>query len=197
MNDTTHPIDRYLDDLARMLTALPPAERADALGSVREHLDDAIADLGRPATPEDVTAILTRLGSPATVAAALLDDAPPGPAPADAPLPADAAPQPAPVAAPLPGDSDATVALVLSILALLIPFIGIIAAVAAIVLARRSRRRGTRREGIRTTGLTLGIVALAGQLMIIAGLVSLLAARTTYSETDGSRTVVESVVPAP
>ena len=195
MNDTTHPIDRYLDDLARMLTTLPPAERADALGSVREHVDDALADLGRPATPEDVTAILARLGSPATVAAALLDDAAPAPAPADSP--AYVAPQPAPAAEPLPGDSDAAVSLGLSILALLVPFVGIIAAIAAIVLARRSRRRGTRREGVRTTGLTLGIVALAGQLMIIAGLVSLLAARTTYSETDGSRTVVESVVPAP
>lgn len=191
MNDTTHPIDRYLDDLARMLTTLPPADRADALGSVREHVDDALADLGRPATPEDVTAILARLGSPATVAAALLDDAAPAPAHASTP------PHPAPAAEPLPGDGDATVALVLSILALLVPVAGLVAAIGAIVLARRSRRRGTRREGVRATGLVLGIVALVGQLLLIAGLASLIAMRTTGPSTDSGSAAVERVVAAP
>jgi len=43
-------VDRYLDDLGRMLVTASRVDRADALGSVREHLDNALAALGRPAT---------------------------------------------------------------------------------------------------------------------------------------------------
>lgn len=187
MNDTSTLVDRYLDDLARMLTALPPAERADALGSVREHLDDAIADLGRPATDDDVAAILGRLGTPADVASALLEDIPPAPAaPPYAPPPA--------MHASLPGDGDAALALGLAIFAVLVPFIGIPAAIAALVLARRARRVGTRRDGVRVAGLVLGLVALVGQLVVVAGLLSFMDLRSEVGNpVEG--TVVESTAP--
>lgn len=190
MNDTSTLVDRYLDDLARMLTALPPAERADALGSVREHVDDALGDLGRPATDDDVTAILGRLGTPADVASALLADTPGTAAYAPAPVTPPVAP------APLPGDGDAALALGLAIFAVVVPFIGLPAAIAAIVLARRARRAGTRRDGIRVAGLVLGLVALVGQLLIIAGLVGTLTLRTEVGSTEGP-TPVANVVGVP
>lgn len=198
MNDTTTLVDRYLDDLARMLTALPPTERADALGSVREHLDDAIADLGRPATDDDVTAILGRLGTPADVATALLEDTPP--TPAAPPTTPAYAPTAAPAPVHLPGDSSAALALTLGVLAILVPFLGLAAAIAAIVLARRARHLGTRNEGTRTAGLVLGVVAFVGQALVILGLAGFFLMFTDGTVEHGSDVSVAAVgttVPSP
>ncbi|WP_265522685.1 HAAS signaling domain-containing protein [Oerskovia flava] len=64
----THAVDAYLDELARMLAHADPVERADVLGGVREHVDARLAELGRPPTEADVTAVLTALGPPEQVA---------------------------------------------------------------------------------------------------------------------------------
>lgn len=68
MNTQTHPaVHRYLAELADLLTDSDPAERAEVLAGVREHVDDALADLPEP-TDDQVQAVLTGLGSPAVVA---------------------------------------------------------------------------------------------------------------------------------
>ncbi|GAA4422982.1 hypothetical protein GCM10023169_18040 [Georgenia halophila] len=61
--------DRYLDDLGRMLAGIDPTERAEVLGAVREHLDDAVAALGHEPSGTEMTAVLAELGPPSEVAA--------------------------------------------------------------------------------------------------------------------------------
>lgn len=68
MNDTTDAITTYLDDLGRMLAHLDPAERADVLGGVREHVDASLAELGHAPSDQEVAAILATLGAPEDVA---------------------------------------------------------------------------------------------------------------------------------
>lgn len=71
MNDTTtRTITAYLDDLGRMLAHVDPAERADVLGGVREHLDASLAELGHEPSDQEVAAILAQLGTPEDVARA-------------------------------------------------------------------------------------------------------------------------------
>lgn len=154
-------VDRYLDDLARMLTGAPVAERADALGSVREYVDDSLAALGRPATSDDVAQILQLLGSPDDVAADLwargLVSAPTAP----------------PVREPSPGDRDATWSVGLGVAALLVPVLGLVLGILALVGARRARRQGTTRDGVATAGMVLGTVAVVvnGLLLVLLVLV--------------------------
>lgn len=66
-------VERYLDDLARMLDRADPGLRAEVLGGVREHVDAALAGLGRPATESDVWKVLGELGPPEAVAQEALD----------------------------------------------------------------------------------------------------------------------------
>ncbi|GAA3222543.1 hypothetical protein ACFP63_06050 [Oerskovia jenensis] len=70
MNRTTDAISVYLDDLGRMLAHLDPAERADVLGGVREHVDASLAELGHAPGEQEVAAILASLGAPEDVARA-------------------------------------------------------------------------------------------------------------------------------
>lgn len=65
--------DRYLEDLARMLTGLEPVQRADVLESVREHLDAAFAELGHEPSEQEVIALLNDLGPPSEVAAQAME----------------------------------------------------------------------------------------------------------------------------
>jgi len=76
----TEPIARtarYQDDLARLLAALEPVERAEVLDGVREHIDAALAEVGHAPTDADVDRILGQLGSPGMVAEAALAERPP------------------------------------------------------------------------------------------------------------------------
>ena len=68
MNGTTDRTRQYLDDLARMLDALDPQERADVLDGVRDHVDSALGALGHEPTAADVDRVLAELGSPGDVA---------------------------------------------------------------------------------------------------------------------------------
>lgn len=67
-------IDRYLDDLARMLDGADPQVRAEVLGGVREHVDASLGSLGREPTDSDVWRVLGDLGPPEAVAAEALGD---------------------------------------------------------------------------------------------------------------------------
>ncbi|MCC2309961.1 HAAS signaling domain-containing protein [Cellulomonas chengniuliangii] len=52
-------VESYLDDLDRALAGIDPAERADVVASIREHVD---ASLGDQPTAADVHEVLQRLG---------------------------------------------------------------------------------------------------------------------------------------
>ncbi len=68
---TTHPlVTAYLAELERLLAGIDPAERAEVLAGVREHLDGSLGgvDAGGQVSDEDVRAVLTELGPPQAVA---------------------------------------------------------------------------------------------------------------------------------
>jgi hypothetical protein len=184
-------VDRYLDDLARMLAEAPPAERADALGSVREYVDDALAALERPATSDDVHAVLRRLGPPEDLTRDLVDRGIVSPAGPAAPSALD--PTTAPTAGAAghgeasdarPGDGAATAGLVLGVLAVLLPLLGDVLGIGAVVLARRARRLGTTHESRRVVGLVLGVVA------VVIGVVAAFGLLATFSFSTDSGTEV-------
>lgn len=85
-----HPlVQAYLDDLDRALLGADPAERADIVASVREHLGDALPDAASDAQVRDA---LATLGPVEAIAAAAAVAGHTQPAPA-API-APAAPRP-------------------------------------------------------------------------------------------------------
>lgn len=93
MNSSDTRIETYLNDLARMLPDLDPAERDDMLAGIREHLDAARTE--RPDDPRALYAVLLRLGPPEQVAAAAREGAAPSPdIPDTAPPPPRATPPP-------------------------------------------------------------------------------------------------------
>ncbi|KQR12221.1 hypothetical protein ASF78_13810 [Cellulomonas sp. Leaf334] len=69
----------YLADLYRRLSGADPAERADIVDSVREHIDVALDELEHEPTSDDVRRVLADLGTVDAVAAAWSPDAPPDP----------------------------------------------------------------------------------------------------------------------
>jgi hypothetical protein len=73
MNATSDPlVTDYLREVERGLAPLPRGRRAEVLADLREHLDAALA---QAATEADVRNALDRLGAPAEVAGAALDEA--------------------------------------------------------------------------------------------------------------------------
>jgi uncharacterized membrane protein len=68
MNSTQHRlVASYLQDLTRALADVDPADRAEVLAGVREHIDAGVAARGG-ASDADFAAVLTELGSPEDVA---------------------------------------------------------------------------------------------------------------------------------
>ncbi|MBP6997101.1 MAG: hypothetical protein KBB39_13260 [Phycicoccus sp.] len=76
MNTTDQLVYQYLDDLARMLSDLDPADRDDILAGVRDHF--AVAAEGSDGSSAAVTEAIRRLGPPESVAAAARGEADPG-----------------------------------------------------------------------------------------------------------------------
>ena len=70
-------VTRYLDDLGRMLAPAPPAQRAEVLGQVREHLDEAFAELGPEVGEQQARQVLAQVGPAADIASAALPDTAP------------------------------------------------------------------------------------------------------------------------
>lgn len=68
MNSTQHRlVSTYLDDLTRALADLAPADRAEVLAGVREHIEAGLAARGG-AGDADVNAVLSEVGTPEEVA---------------------------------------------------------------------------------------------------------------------------------
>src|SRR5262245_66415417 len=69
---TRHPaVETYLAELSRLLQGADPAEAAETLAGVREHIDASLA--GTDADDAAVQRVLAELGPPQTVAAAAYD----------------------------------------------------------------------------------------------------------------------------
>lgn len=69
-------IEAYLDDLARALSEAEPAEREEVLRTIREHIDQALAQKPHPIRRSDVSEIVAALGPAEDVAAELPRAAP-------------------------------------------------------------------------------------------------------------------------
>lgn len=68
MNSIQHRlVSTYLDDLSRALADLDPADRAEVLAGVREHIEAGLAARGG-ASDTDVSAVLAEVGTPEEVA---------------------------------------------------------------------------------------------------------------------------------
>lgn len=155
----THPlVVAYLDDLGRALTSADDQERLDTVAAVREHLSEALDGRSEPTT-EQVKAVLEDLGSAESIAAS----ATPASAPASTASIAPVSPR---------GDWVPPVLLGISIVSLVLPFVGGLLAlgtlVAAIVLLKRENsRRGLLQATIAVSAVTLVISAilLAGTLV--------------------------------
>lgn len=91
MSSSDIRVETYLDDLARMLSDLDPAERDDVLAGIREHLDAILGE-----HYDDVAAVeaaMLRIGPPEQVAAEARRSAASGPEISDeVTQPAQAAP---------------------------------------------------------------------------------------------------------
>lgn len=61
-------VNDYLDDVARMLVSLDPADRAEVLAGLREHIDASLTDADRPVDDATVRRVLGELGPPDQVA---------------------------------------------------------------------------------------------------------------------------------
>lgn len=86
MNSSDTRVGSYLDDLARMLADLDPADRDEVLAGVREHLDATLSE--HPDDPAAVDAALLRLGPPEQVAAQARAELAPEESSSPPPLPA-------------------------------------------------------------------------------------------------------------
>ncbi|MCB2177376.1 MAG: hypothetical protein KQH57_16320 [Actinomycetales bacterium] len=180
----TDLLESYVADLERQLADADPAERADIVASVREHVAADLAALGRPATPADVEASLAALGSVDAVAAAWT-------------------PEEGSAAAAEPARSGRTGLAVaagvlagLSVLLIWLPpvagSLGVIALVLGIIALRR-------RDEPRWAALTAVVV---GATTVVLGLVVILGALavfTAHTESGQSSDVVSvpAVSPAP
>jgi cytochrome c oxidase assembly factor CtaG len=73
---------------------------------------------------------------------------------------------------------------VLGVLAVLLPLLGVVLGIGAVVLARRARRLGTTHESRRVVGLVLGVVA------VVIGVVGAFGLLATFSFSTDSGTEV-------
>lgn len=171
-------VEAYLDDLDRALAGIDPAERADVVASIREHVD---ASLSEEPTPQDVQDVLRRLGPVERIAREADATGPAllGPASAAAPHrvghPARSGPALLALAALslalIPAMPAAAVALALAV------------GIAAVLGARRT-------DG--PTGLLRAAAALAALTILLAGLAAatLLGARTELPSIEAPIEVV-------
>lgn len=71
--DTEQLLRAYFGDLDAALSDLPRARREQLIGEIRQHVDQALAEL-QPGSTSDVRDVLGRVGQPEEIAAAALDE---------------------------------------------------------------------------------------------------------------------------
>ena len=144
-------LEQYLADLDRRLAGADPGERADIVASVREHVEDGLTSLGRPATAADVAAALESLGSVDSVIRAWAPDA--------------VTPDPRPARTP-------GIVLAAGVLAglsvLVLPLAGVIGLAAVVVGAVALRRRAEPRW-VPLTAVVVGAVSAVIGIVLVLG----------------------------
>lgn len=184
-------LDAYLAELALRLTDASAAEREEILGGVSEHVADAVAGLGRPAEPQELTAALASLGTVDQLAAAwaATRDEPAGRREGGV----DA------VAAGRTGDGEAmrspgwevVLAVVAGLVLGLMPVFGAVVGAVVLVLGLLSRRRhwwGYRQSAV---------AAVLGGVAVVVGLVVLLWLTPASGERIEPSAVPAQIVPTP
>jgi hypothetical protein len=171
----SHPlVVAYLADLDRALSSADAQERLDTLASVTEHLTDALGDDAEPTTVQ-VQSVLDELGSVDRIA--------------DAATPASAPP----VDEPQRGQWVAPTLLGVSIVSLLIPFVGGLLAAGCLVAAIILLRGDTPRRGMLRATIGVSIVTLVLTTLMALGLLAF----TTFSTGSVTETgVIVSEGPA-
>ncbi|WP_066582778.1 HAAS signaling domain-containing protein [Cellulomonas timonensis] len=170
-------VEAYLEDLDRALAGIDPAERADVVASIREHVDES---LGEAPTSEDVQDVLRRLG-PVERIAREADVA--GPA-----LLSPTATVPHRVGHPA---RSGPALLVLAALSLaLIPAMPVVAVALALAVGIAALLGARRTDG--PTGLLRAAAALAALAILITGIAAatLLSARTELPSIEAPVEVV-------
>lgn len=169
-------VEAYLDDLDRALAGIDPAERADVVASIREHVDESLGD---EPTSQDVQEVLRRLGPVERIARE-----------ADLTAPAILSAPGAGHGSPSPGRAGPALLALAALSLALIPAVPVAAValalavgVAALVQARRANGR---------TGLLRAAAALAALTVLLTalGAASLLSVRTELPSTDAPVEVV-------
>lgn len=176
-------LESYVADLERQLADADPAERADIVASVREHVAADLAALGRPATPADVEASLATLGSVDAVAAAWTPEGSGQPAPE--------AHRGLPTAVVVVGTLAALTAVALVVVPIVAVPLAITTLVAGIVAIRRHREG----RAISVIATVLGGVVTAGAVLVVLGLAAFVT--TSHDQTSSDVVSVPAVSPAP
>jgi len=194
-------LEAYVADLERRLAAADPAERADIVASVREHVEADLALLGRPSTPADVEASLGTLGTVDTVVAAWAPDAAAagtahGPLPVSLPAPLPTSlPTPAPAEPPAPLTTRARVLLAVGLaagiaLALAFPLAWLLLPPVVLVLGiMGARRHPARRAPWVVTAVVGGVLLLVSPL--VAAALALVVVGSSETSVDNGPTVQE------
>jgi hypothetical protein len=176
-------LESYVADLERQLADADPAERADIVASVREHVAADLAALGRPATPADVEASLTTLGSVDAVVAAWT--------PERSGQPATEPRRGLPTAVVVAGALAALTAVALVIVPIVAVPLAVTTLVAGIVALRRHREG----RAISVVATALGGAITLGAALVVLGLMPFLV--TSHEQSSSDVVSVPAVSPAP
>ena len=150
-------VESYLDHLRVLLSGADPADREDIVSSVREHIEDSLAQLDHPATDSDVDQVLTHLGPAEDVVASWADGMPatwpPGP--------------PAPAPGSLLWAVACVLLAVLSVMALAVPLVGPVFQLVALAITVIAARRAVGHRGVHIAAAAVTAVSLILSLMVL------------------------------
>ncbi len=179
-------LDGYLADLTNRLAGADPAERADIVASVREHVEADLAMLDRPATAADVQASLNALGSVDVVAAAWAPEHTGDASGPAAPSSIATGLRELPTAVTVAGVLTAiTLILLVTVAPLALPTA--VAALVAGIVALRRHREG---RAVSITATVIGAVLTLASVVILLGTAAFFMTTTQTVETGGSEVAV-------
>ncbi len=179
----THPlIVAYLGDLERALSSADPQERSDTLASVTEHLTDALGDDAEPTT-EQVQSVLDELGSVEQIANAAT------------PASASSVSSVSSVDDTQRGQWVAPTLLAVSIVSLLLPFVGALLAIGCLVTAIVLLRGDAPRRGMLRATIGVSIATLVLTALLAVGTLAWTTVSVTSVTDSGGPVVVTSTNP--
>jgi hypothetical protein len=183
--DLTHPaVAQYLARLSDAARVLPAGRAQDLHGEIRDHLAQALADLG-PTDDAAVLQALDRLGPPEDIVGAEMENLP-------APIPAGRMPDPGQFGAARPGLWGPVE--VIAVLLLTVGVVTVIGPVIGLALAWLSQRWSLRDKLIATVGAFASFLVVIGVAVVGLGL---FAASSSGVQVSSTQVSVEAPVPSP